>query len=71
MKASDFDKAFDDGEDIDHLIDWSSMRRPNMERRRLEIDIPSWMADTVDDEAKRRGITSQALLQLWISEKLS
>lgn len=71
MKASDFDKAFDDGEDINHLIDWSSLRRPNLERRRLEIDVPSWVADTVDDEAQRRGITPQALLQLWISEKLS
>ena len=71
MKANDFDKAFDDGMDIDHLVDWSSLRRPNAAVRQLAFDVPSWMADTVDDEARKRGLTSEALLQLWISEKLS
>ena len=27
MKAADFDKAFDDGADIDALVDWTSSKR--------------------------------------------
>lgn len=71
MKANDFDKAFDDGEDIDHLIDRSSGRRPNLEAHRVELDIPLWMIDKIDKEAATLGLKPQDLIQRWISEKLS
>ena len=31
MKAADFEKLFDDGEDITPYLDWSTARRPNQE----------------------------------------
>ncbi|MBE7186551.1 MAG: CopG family transcriptional regulator [Methylobacterium mesophilicum] len=71
MKAADFDKAFDDGEDIDAFIDWSTMRRPNQERHLLEIELTGLMADSVGQQARSLGITPQALIQRWIAEKLS
>jgi len=30
MKAEEFEKIFDDGEDITHLLDLSNARRPNL-----------------------------------------
>ncbi|GGD93036.1 hypothetical protein GCM10011390_09720 [Aureimonas endophytica] len=71
MKAADFDKAFDDGESIDASIDWSTLRRPNLESRRLEIELTSRMAEDVDRHARRMGLTPQALIQKWVAEKLS
>ncbi|KAB0679770.1 type II toxin-antitoxin system BrnA family antitoxin [Aureimonas leprariae] len=71
MKASDFDKAFDDGEDIEAHIDWASGRRPNLEPRRMEIDFPSWMVDGLDRQAETLGVKPQDLIKLWIAEKLS
>ena len=41
MKASEFDKKFDDGvEDIIDDIDPTSWRRPNREVRRVNVDFP-------------------------------
>lgn len=71
MKASEFDKAFDDGEDIDAFIDWSSAKRPNLEPRRIEVDFPSWMVDGLDRQARTLGVKPQDLIKLWIAEKLS
>ena len=41
MKAEAFDDLFYDGEDISHLLDLSSARRPNQEQKRVNVDFPS------------------------------
>ena len=49
MKASEFDKKFDDGvEDIMDDLDTASMRRPNKEMRRVNVDFPVWMIARLD-----------------------
>jgi hypothetical protein len=70
MKASDFDKKFDDGEDISEYIDFASARRPNLEPKRVNVDFPTWMVRELDSEAQRLGVTRQALIKLWIAERL-
>lgn len=70
MKASDFDAAAHAGEDIDAAIDWSKARRPNIETRRVNVDFPGWMIAALDRQAKRLGISRQALIKSWIAEKL-
>ena len=70
MKASEFDKLFDDGEDISHLIDWKSARRPALEARRVNVDFPDWMVKRLDLEARRIGVTRQSLIKLWLADKL-
>jgi len=40
MKAKDFDKAFDDGEDITGYLDLSKARRPEQEQKRVNVDFP-------------------------------
>ena len=65
-----FDQKFDDGEDISEFVDWSKMRRPSREVRRVNVDFPSWVVDALDREAERLGITRQALVKLWIAERL-
>jgi CopG antitoxin of type II toxin-antitoxin system len=70
ISAEEFDRMFDDGEDIDAYIDWSSARRPGLEIKRVNIDFPQWMVDRLDREAKRRGVTRQSLIKMWISDEL-
>ena len=36
-KAHEFDKAFDDGEDIDAHVDWPRARRVNVETKRAKF----------------------------------
>jgi hypothetical protein len=71
MKASDFDKKFDDGvEDIIDDLDLSSRRRPNREVRRVNVDLPLWMVASLDQEAQRLGVTRQSIIKVWIAERL-
>jgi len=71
MKASDFDKKFDEGvQDIIDDLDVSSATRPNQTPRRVNVDFPSWMVESLDREAKRLGVTRQSVIKVWIAEKL-
>jgi hypothetical protein len=70
MKAHEFDTRFDQGDDISSLVDWSQARRPNLETRRVNVDFPSWVVDGLDRQAARLGVTRQALIKLWIAERL-
>jgi len=70
ISAEEFDRRFDDGEDISDYIDWSSARRPGLEIKRVNVDFPQWMVAKLDAEAKRRGVTRQALIKMWLSDRL-
>ena len=70
ISAEDFDKAFDDGEDVGALVDWDNARRPGHEPRRVNVDFPTWVVEGLDREAERLGVTRQALIKIWIAERL-
>ena len=71
MKAPDFDKKFDEGvEDIIEDLDLKSARRPMLEARRVNVDFPAWMVESLDKEAKRLGVTRQSVIKTWIAERL-
>ena len=70
MKAEEFEKLFDDGEDITHLLDLSSTRRPNLEQKRVNVDFPIWMVTQLDREAKHVGVTRQSIIKMWLAERL-
>ena len=70
MKAEEFDKKFDDGEDIMDYVDLSLARRPNLEPKRVNVDFPLWMVNELDKEARRLGITLQSIIKMWIDERL-
>jgi hypothetical protein len=70
VSTAEFDARFDAGEDISRLVDWSKMRRPGREIRRVNVDFPGWVVEALDREADRLGVTRQALVKLWIAERL-
>jgi hypothetical protein len=70
MKASNFDKKFDDGEDVTKFLDLKKARRPGFEAKRVNVDFPAWMVQSLDREAHRLGVTRQSLIKLWLADKL-
>lgn len=70
MKAKQFDDVFDAGEDVVEYLDTESARRPNQETKRVNVDFPAWMVDSLDREAKRLGVTRQSVIKVWLAQKL-
>ena len=46
-------------------------RRIGLEARRVNVDFPSWMVDSLDREARRIGVTRQSLIKLWLADRLA
>ena len=71
ISAEEFDRLFDEGSDeIDQYLDWSRARRPGLQPKRVNVDFPQWMVAKLDAEARRRGVTRQALIKMWLAERL-
>jgi hypothetical protein len=71
MKASQIDKKFDDNqEDILQYFDISKVRMINEEPKRINIDFPAWMVRSLDKEAKHIGVSRQAVIKMWLAERL-
>ena len=71
MKASELDKKFDDNqEDILDYFDTSKIKMLNEEPKRVNIDFPAWMVDSLDKEAKHIGVSRQAVIKMWLAERL-
>ena len=70
MKAKDLDKQFDQGEDITKHLDLSKARRPEQEQKRVNVDFPIWMIQSLDKEARRLGVPRQSLIKMVVSEHI-
>lgn len=70
MKAKEFDERFDRGEDVARFLDHDRARRPGLEQKRVNVDFPVWMIESLDREARRRGVTRQSIIKMWLADKL-
>ena len=70
ISTEEFDKKFDDGEDISEYIDFDSVRPLNAEQKQIKIKLPLWMVKGLDKEAQRLGVTRQSVIKTWLAEKL-
>jgi len=72
MKAEEFDSKFDEGkDDLIGDLDLSSARRVNQESKRVNVDFPAWVVESLDREAARIGVTRQSIIKVWLVERLS
>ncbi len=67
MKAKEFDRRFDAGEDISKSLDPSKARRRGHEQKRVNVDFPIWMIESLDREASRLGVPRQSLIKMLIA----
>lgn len=70
IKAKEIEKKFDEGKDISKYLDLSKARRPEQEQKRVNVDFPLWMIHLLDKEAKRLGVPRQAIIKVWVAERL-
>ena len=71
MKASEIDKIFDENqEDVLQYFDTSKIKMINEEPKRINIDFPAWMVKSLDREARHIGVSRQAIIKMWLAEKL-
>jgi hypothetical protein len=70
MKAKIFDRKFDAADKIVNYLDLSKARRTGTDPKRVNVDFPGWMVDSLDREARRMGVTRQSLIKLWLADKL-
>ena len=70
MKANEFDKKFDSGTDIINSLDLSKAKRPMLDQKRVNVDFPLWMIESMDREANRLGVTRQSIIKIWLAERL-
>ncbi|RUO71713.1 type II toxin-antitoxin system BrnA family antitoxin [Idiomarina ramblicola] len=38
--------------------------------KRVNVDFPEWMLDSLDEEAARIGVTRQSIIKVWLAERL-
>ena len=55
MKAKTFDRKFDAAEKIIDQLDLSKARRIGTDPKRVNVDFPSWMVDSLDREGTPDG----------------
>jgi hypothetical protein len=70
MKAKKFDRQFDEGADIMATLDLSKARRVLQAQKRVNVDFPTWMIDSLDREASKLGVTRQSVIKVWLAERL-
>jgi hypothetical protein len=70
MKARKFEQQFDEGADISASLDLSKAKRVLQEQRRVNVDFPTWMIDSLDREASKLGVTRQSVIKVWLAERL-
>jgi hypothetical protein len=71
MKAKKFDTDFESDKDITTYLDLSKARRPLQEQKRVNVDFPTWMIESLDREASRLGVTRQSIIKVWLAERLA
>ena len=73
IKTEDFDRIFDGGEDIMDYIDKSAVQVVKPEStsvKRVNVDFPEWMVNALDREADRLAVSRQAVVKVWVAEKI-
>ncbi len=76
ITADEFEKKFDNGEDITEYLDFSSalklkdIKKLKTATKKVNVDFPEWIVDSLDEEAKKIGVTRQSIIKVWIAERL-
>jgi predicted DNA binding CopG/RHH family protein len=70
ISAEEFDRKFDDGEDISQHVDWDAAEHANVKPRVVNVNFPAWMVNALDQEAAIMGITRQSLIKVVMHDHI-
>jgi hypothetical protein len=70
--AVEFDRRFDQGEDIHDIVDLSKAKITHPGRKvRITLDIPETLVRDIDDVRARIGVDRGALIKVWLHERVA
>ena len=71
ISAEALERKFDEGnEDILQYFDMTTLEQPNKELQPLQLELPQDLLQRLDFEAGKVGVAPQALVKVWIAERL-
>jgi hypothetical protein len=70
MTAEQLDDIFASSANLLPHLDISPAKRPNLEQKRVNVNLPIWMIQNLDKEADRVGVTRQSIIKVWLAERL-
>ena len=70
MKAKSFDRQFDENKDITASLKLSKAKRVLQQQKRVNVDFPTWMIESLDREAGKLGVTRQSIIKVWLAERI-
>lgn len=70
IKAEEMDRIFDEGKDISAWIDTSRAQRPNLVQKNITLDLPLWMIEQLDLEARKLGVAREAIMKMMLAQQL-
>jgi hypothetical protein len=70
MEVKKFDQNFEQDINIVASLDLSKSRRVLQDQKRVNVDFPTWMIDSLDREASKLGVTRQSVIKIWLAERL-
>ncbi|MBM4207988.1 MAG: CopG family transcriptional regulator [Gammaproteobacteria bacterium] len=70
MKANEFDQQFDNNKDVSAVLELGKAKRVLLEQKRVNVDFPTWMIESLDREARKLGVTRQSIIKIWLAERL-
>ena len=70
MKAKQFEQQFEEDVDMTASLDLSKAKRVLQAQKRVNVDFPTWMIDSLDREASKLGVTRQSVIKIWLAERL-
>jgi len=67
----DFDRRFDEGEDIHTLVDVSKalIRKPG-KKVRITLDVSQYLVEEIDRIRESIGVDRGALIKVWLHERV-
>jgi hypothetical protein len=69
--ANEFDRRFDNGEDIHDLIDMSKSRIIRHGKKvRITLDIAETLVQDIDQIRGSIGVDRSALIKIWLHERI-
>ena len=69
ITAEEFDRLADSGGDITPYLDMKNAVWVNAYR--VNVDFPAWMVKALDQEAKKLNVSRQAVIKMWINDRLT
>jgi len=66
ITANEFDAKFERGEDMALYLDFEKATVV----KRVNVDFPAWMIERLDREAIKLNVSRQAIIKMWIHDRL-